>query len=86
MMNATLPKMGRPSLSGLSIKLLGPVAYRRQLYELRGGRGPHKKRWTGLSMKSLGRAAYVKAWRRMRITERSPVQSYDIPKSQTNDP
>src|ERR1035437_5509613 len=69
-MSATLPKMGRPSLSGLSIKLLGSYEYHRQMRERKIGPRPFKRRWTGLSHKLLGHAAYTKAWRKMRLTRR----------------
>jgi hypothetical protein len=83
----TLPKMGRPSLSGLSIKGLGSAEYNRQLRKIKNAGKPRKKPWSGIpSSKIIGQAAYMKAWRRMRITERSQIQSSDIPKSQTNDP
>jgi hypothetical protein len=45
-MSATLPKMGRPSLSGLSIKELGAVEYRKRLRELKNGHKPTKIRPT----------------------------------------
>ena len=69
----TLPKIGRPSLSGLSIKLLGPTEYRRRFNELKWGERPYKRRWTGLSRKLIGSAAYAKAWRKMRLTKRQSV-------------
>ena len=67
-MNPTLPKMGRPSLSGLSVKLLGQSEYNRQLYDKKNPGNPRKKHWTGLSHKLLGHAAYVRAWQKMRKT------------------
>jgi hypothetical protein len=85
-MTATLPKIGRPSVSGLSIKLLGPTEYRRRFNELKYGKRPYKRRWTGLSRKLLGDALYARAWRKMRIIKQSQIQSADISKSQTNDP
>ena len=62
-----LPKIGRPSITGLSEKALGTAAYQR-LYKrhrdpLRGTRRP---RWTGLSTKTLTRAEYVAQWRALR--------------------
>lgn len=66
-----LLKIGRPSLSGLSIKLLGPTEYRRRFNELKWGKRPYKRRWTGLSRKLLGSTAYSKAWRKMRTSKQS---------------
>ena len=65
-MNATLPKMGRPSITGLSIKELGEQEYRRQYNRKKLGRDTHPERWTGLSCKQLGAALYKKLWRQMR--------------------
>jgi hypothetical protein len=66
-MNSTLlPQMGRPSLSGLSIKELGSHEYHRQLYKKKNEGKPLKRHWTGLSHKLLGHAAYMKGWRRKR--------------------
>jgi len=65
-MNATLPKMGRPSITGLSIKELGEQEYSRRWHSAHAHRKTGRRWWTGLSRKQLGETAYVKLWRQMR--------------------
>ena len=68
----TLPKMGRPSKTGLSVKELGMAVYQRKRLELLRGRPGHPERWTGLSRKQLGEAKYVKLWRELRRRMAAP--------------
>ena len=66
-----LPKIGRPSLTGLSEKMLGTATYQRLYRRHRDPlRGTRRPRWTGLSTKTLTRAQYVAQWRALRA-ERS---------------
>lgn len=60
-----LPKIGRPSKSGLSVKMLGEAEYNRRRQEFRrrtAGIAP--RRFTGLSPKILGWTKYRAAFRR----------------------
>ena len=59
-----LPRIGRASTTGLSVKSLGASEYQRRYRMLRGGRGVNgRPSATGLSTKVLSHAAYVMAWR-----------------------
>jgi hypothetical protein len=59
-----LPKMGRPSKSGLSIKDLGSAEYHRRVYRMKH---PLLKRaMSGLSPKKLGSTSYMRELRRMK--------------------
>lgn len=63
-MNHKLPKIGRPSKSGLSVKELGTTEYQRQIQEMRRRRlGKARRFFTGLSLKILSRADYSAAYR-----------------------
>ena len=65
-MNA-LPKMGRPSITGLSVKLMGKREYARAYNQMRPApRKTSRRRWTGLRAKLMSRAEYVREWRSMR--------------------
>lgn len=64
-MKTSLPKIGRPSISGLSIKKLGSSEYHSRLWRMRHPNS-HPERWTGLSPKQMGHSKYVAAWRRLK--------------------
>ena len=60
--------MGRPSKTGLSVKILGVNEYQRR-YSDQHRRRPTGRRWhTGLSRKALGDAVYRAALRRRVVT------------------
>jgi len=62
----TLPKMGRPSLSGLSVKELGKPIWDRLYRQINPRpRKTSRKWWSGFSRKELGEAAYMMAYRRL---------------------
>ena len=73
-----LPHIGRPSKSGLSVKLLGRCEYSRRLYRQQRGLNWDavlpigKQSKTGLSVKVLGEAEYVRQWRKMKSKRRNP--------------
>ena len=58
-----LPKMGRPSVSGLSVKELGLAEYTRRYYELHHTPKTDQRWWTGLHSSKMTHAGYMAAWR-----------------------
>ena len=58
------PAIGRPSVTGLSVKLLGAREYRRRYNALK--QKSYLRRWTGLSDVGLGHAEYMRRWRALR--------------------
>ena len=61
-----LPPMGRPSVTGLSIKQLGEKEYKRRYRLLRRGKPLLRPRWTGLSNKLLGHTEYNRQYRKLK--------------------
>ena len=65
-MKSTLPAMGRPSKSGLSIKQLAACEYFRRLTLLKHGGRKNSRHWTGLSLKQLGAREYRRRYRQLK--------------------
>jgi hypothetical protein len=59
----SLPKMGRPSVSGLSVKALGLAEYKRRYYALHHTQKTSRRWWTGLHSSRMTHAGYMSAWR-----------------------
>ena len=69
----TPPKMGRPSVTGLSVKALGEGEYRRRYHQMKPTpRITARRWWTGLPAKLMSRAEYMAAWRALRARARVP--------------
>jgi len=75
-MKTILPKMGRPSKSGLSVKLLGVTEYaRRRAEKMRRAKGIKPRQFTGLSPKLLGWKDYRFALRHLNKTNQDLFMS-----------
>ncbi len=72
-MNATkkLPAIGRPSVTGLSVKLLGVREYNRQYQRRHTPRVTARRWWSNLSPKLMGQVNYVAAWRKLQKETKS---------------
>ncbi len=64
----SLLKMGRPSVSGLSVKALGLAEYKRRYYTLHHTPNTSRRWWTGLHASKMTHAGYMTAWRALKAT------------------
>ena len=64
-------QIGRPSITGLSLKQLGCAEYNRLRRLLRHGRKENARHWTGLSQKNLGAAEYKRRYYKLTHTATS---------------
>jgi hypothetical protein len=61
-----LPNIGRPSLTGLSVKQLGRCEYHRRYWRLKHPAAPRRNWWTGLSPKEIGATEYMRRYRALK--------------------
>jgi len=61
-----LPHIGRPSRTGLSVKLLGMNEYQRRYQRSHKPRRTSRRWWTGLAEKLMSRAEYMAKYRALR--------------------